>query len=153
MAAEIEALLDRAFGPGRHAKSSARVRERGARLEPELSRVLLSEAGDVIGICRIWRVRVGGARLCFLGPLAVDPEVQGAGLGARLVKDALTALRAAGEAGVIVMGAEAFFAPLGFSRVPEGAVTLPGPFATERLLWLELKPSGLIGARGAIQEP
>jgi predicted N-acetyltransferase YhbS len=31
--AAIERVLDRAFGPGRFAKTSERVRERGARLE------------------------------------------------------------------------------------------------------------------------
>ena len=53
-AAQIEGVLDRAFGPGRYAKTSERVRERGARHELALSRVAVNEAGEVIGVCRIY---------------------------------------------------------------------------------------------------
>ena len=58
-ASAVDAVLDRAFGPGRHAKTSERVRERGAAFEPSLSRVALNDAGEVIGVCRIWRAEAG----------------------------------------------------------------------------------------------
>lgn len=151
--AAIEALLDRAFGPGRFAKSSERVRERGAALARDLSRIALNEAGAVVGVCRVWRVRAGAAELLFLGPLAVDPSAQGEGLGATLVQEALAAARAQGARGVVVMGREAFFAPLGFTRVPPDTISLSGPYAAERLLWLELTPGGLGGAAGVLGPP
>ncbi|MEQ1819977.1 MAG: N-acetyltransferase, partial [Terricaulis sp.] len=46
----IERVLARAFGPGRYAKTSERVRERGAILEPALTRVALNDDGDVAGV-------------------------------------------------------------------------------------------------------
>src|SRR5262249_26971644 len=52
----IEGVLARAFGPGRFAKTSERVREHGAHFEPALSRVALNEEGAVNGCCRIWSV-------------------------------------------------------------------------------------------------
>jgi predicted N-acetyltransferase YhbS len=146
----VERVLDSAFGPGRFAKSSERVRERGAALEPELSRIALDEADEVIGVCRIWRVRAGDARLHFLGPLAVDPKRQGDGLGFALAKDAVNAVRAAGGAGVVLVGAEPFFRPLGFVQVPEGRARMPGPFAPQRFLWLELIPGAFDRARGEV---
>jgi predicted N-acetyltransferase YhbS len=148
----IERVLDRAFGPGRYAKTSERVRERGAVLEHALTRVALNDAGDVVGVCRIWRVDAG-APVFFLGPLAVDPAEQSAGLGLALVRDAVTACRASGGNGVILVGAERFFRPVGFSVVPCGKVWLPGPVDPARLLWLELRPGGLDKVQGELTAP
>lgn len=152
-AAEIEAVLGRAFGPGRFAKTSERVRERGAIVEPALSRVALDDAGAVIGVCRIWGVQAG-APAYFLGPLAVDPAAQSAGVGLELARACVTACRAAGGAGaIVVVGAEPFFAPLGFSAVPMDRVRLPGPVNPARVLWLELRPGGLDNLAGEIVAP
>jgi len=147
----IELVLDRAFGPGRFAKTSERVREQGAAFEPRLSRVALS-GEEVVGVCRIFRVKAG-VELYFLGPLAVDPAAQSAGLGAQLTRECVTACRAVEGNGVVLVGAAAFFSPLGFSQIPEGRVTLPGPVDPARLLWCELKPGGLGRAEGALTAP
>lgn len=153
-AAEIERVLDRAFGPGRFVKTSERVRERGAVLEPALSRVALDGDGAVKGVCRISRIDVGGTPAYFLGPLAVDPGAQHHGLGATLTREAVNACRASRGAGAVVLvGAEAFFRPFGFAVVPQGRVLMPGPFDARRLLWLELRPGGLDGVTGMIRAP
>lgn len=151
-AAAAERVLTRAFGPGRFAKSSERVRERGAVFEPDLSRVALNAAGLVIGVCRIWRVRAG-APFYFLGPLAVDPDEQRSGLGAGLVEQCVEAVRGVAGSGLVLVGAEPFFRPLGFSRVPDGRLTLPGPYDPNRLLWRELARNGFAGVRGEISAP
>jgi predicted N-acetyltransferase YhbS len=151
-AAGIERALDRAFGPGRFAKTSERVRERGAKAEPNLSRIALDGAGAVVGVCRIWRVKAG-ADLFFLGPLAVDPAAQAAGLGLSLTREAVTACRTSGGNGVVLVGAERFFRPLGFAIVPAQRLSLPGPVDPQRFLWLELRPGGLDKVRGEIKAP
>lgn len=151
-AAAIERVIDRAFGPGRYAKTSERVRERGAVFEPVLTRVALNDAGDVVGVCRIWRVEAGEP-VYFLGPLAVDPSEQSAGLGLALVRDAVTACRVSGGNGVILVGAERFFRPVGFALVPAGRISLPGPVDPARLLWLELRPGGLDKVQGELTAP
>lgn len=151
-AAPIERVLDRAFGPGRYAKTSERVRERGAQFEPALSRVAIDGDGQVAGVCRIWRVGAGVPAF-FLGPLAVDPAAQAAGLGLALTRDAVAACRAIGGGVVVLVGAERFFRPLGFSVVPPGRITLPGPVDPRRLLWLELRPGGLDKLHGPIVAP
>ena len=148
----IERVLARAFGPGRYAKTSERVRERGAVLEHALTRVALSDSGDVVGVCRIWRVEAG-APLFFLGPLAVDPVEQSAGLGLALVREAVAACRASDGNGVILVGAERYFRPVGFSVVPAGKVILPGPVDPARLLWLQLRPGGLDKVQGELLAP
>jgi predicted N-acetyltransferase YhbS len=148
----IERVLDRAFGPGRFAKTSERVRERGAIPEPSLSRVALGEAGEILGVCRIWRV-CAGQPVYFLGPLGVDPGAQQGGIGAALVRDAVAACRARGGDAVVLVGAERFFAPLGFSVVPPGVLRMPGPVDPARLLWAELRPGGLEKVEGDITAP
>ena len=145
----IERVLERAFGPGRFAKTSERVREQGAHFEPALSRVGVNAAGDIVGVCRIYRVKAG-VELYFLGPLAVDPGAQSAGLGAELTRACVNACRIVGGNGVILVGAATFFTPLGFSHVPVGRITLPGPVDPARFLWCELRPGGLSGAQGAL---
>jgi predicted N-acetyltransferase YhbS len=151
-AAAVEAVLDRAFGPGRHAKTSERVRERGARFEPGLSRVALNDAGEIIGVCRIWRAEAG-APVFFLGPLAVDPAAQAAGLGLAMTRGCVSACRSVGGSGIILVGAERFFRPLGFGVVPAGRITLPGPVDPARLLWLELRPGGFDRVHGELTGP
>ncbi|HYD72368.1 MAG TPA: N-acetyltransferase, partial [Candidatus Binatia bacterium] len=99
-----------------------------------------------------WRVKAG-VELFFLGPLAVDPAAQASGLGLTLTREAVAACRITGGAGVILIGAERFFRPLGFAAVPKDRLTLPGPVDPQRLLWLELRPGGIDKAYGAIGPP
>lgn len=129
----IEALLDRAFGPGRFAKSSERVRE-SADFAPELSFCAWSEDGELAGVVRQWRVRVGETPVVFLGPLAVDPDQQSGGVGGLLVQRALEAAKAAGEAGVLLVGDGPYFARFGFEAAPAKGVIMPGPVDQRRVL-------------------
>jgi len=131
LAAEIEALLDRSFGPGRFAKSSERVRE-FAEFAPELSFCALEE-GRLLGVVRMWRVAVGDQPVTFLGPLAVDAVQRKAGLGGLLVSRAYHAAAAAGEAGVLLVGDPPYFGRFGFKAMPE--VIMPGPADPGRVLF------------------
>lgn len=146
----IETVLDRAFGPGRFAKTSERVRERGARAEPSLSRVAVDENGAVVGVCRISTAEAG-APFLFLGPLAVDPAAQAAGLGINLVREAVAACRASGASAIVLVGAERFFRPVGFVVVPDGRLKMPGPYDPARFLWLELRRGGVDKLHGEIR--
>lgn len=147
-AAAIERVLDAAFGPGRFAKVSERVRE-GARLDYARSRVALS-GGKLIGCCRMWPAQVGLGRAFFLGPLAIDPRLQRSGLGAQLVEATLAAARGTEFDGVVLVGRPQFFSRFGFTQIPDGRVTLPGPVEPARLQWLALRPGGLERLAGAL---
>lgn len=140
-AAAIEALLDRAFGPGRFAKSSERVRE-FADFAPELS-FCAFEDGKLAGVVRMWRVNVGETPVVFLGPLAVEPGLQSAGFGARLVARACEAAEAAGEAAVLLVGDPPYFERFGFGPAPEAG--MPGPVDQRRVLMLPFQDVTLRG--------
>lgn len=128
----IEALLDRAFGPGRFVKSSERVREL-AEFAPELSFCAWDD-GKLLGVVRLWRVRVGETPLTFLGPLAVESDERCGGLGGMLVRRACQAAHNAGERGVLLVGDPPYFARFGFAAEPARNVRLPGPVDQRRVL-------------------
>lgn len=148
----IERVLDRAFGPGRFAKPSEHVRAFAPPLAA-LSRVAVAGT-SVIGVCRISEIAIGDAPAFFLGPLAVDPDNQHAGLGHLLMKAVIEACAADGRAGAIVlMGEPSFFSTLGFTQIPQGRVLMPTPVEARRLQWLELRDGACDALSGAVSRP
>lgn len=144
-----EALLDRCFGETRHAKTCERLRE--GRL-PAAGLALGAVRGDaLVGTIRLWDVAAGPGRpALLLGPVAVAPELQGAGIGKRLIDEALARARAAGHRAVILVGDEPYYRRFGFARAPVEGLWLPGPVEIGRFLGLDLVPGALSGARGLV---
>lgn len=151
-AAAIERVLDRAFGPGRFAKPSERVREFAPPL-PALSRVAVSD-GAVLGVCRINEIAIGDHRAFFLGPLGVDPDAQHLGLGHLLVNEAVAACRADRRGvAILLMGQPSFFERLGFVQIPPGQVVMPVPVEPRRLQWMGFDEHALSAVTGVISRP
>jgi predicted N-acetyltransferase YhbS len=132
----IERLQARAFGPGRFARTAYRLRE-GAAERIDLG-VTASVGSFLVGSVRMGPVRTGTTPFVMLGPLAVDPSFEGRGIGGTLTRAAIEAAREAGEGLVILVGDAPYYSRFGFTPVPPGHITLPGPVDPTRLLWLEL---------------
>lgn len=144
----VEALDDRAFGPGRFTKVSERVREI-AEFRRDLS--FCAWIGDrIVGTVRQWLVHVGGKPVIFLGPLAVEESERHHGLGALLVERACEAAKAAGFEVVLLVGDEPFFRRVGFSAAPAAGVVLPGPVDQRRVL-LRALSGGELKLEGALE--
>ncbi len=125
-------LVDRAFGPGRFAKVSERLRE-GNELRADLS--FCAFVGDsLVGSVRQWPVAVGDACGLFLGPVAVEREGRGRGVGFALLERCVRAADLAGEPFILLVGDLPLFEPHGFVRAPERGVRLPGPVDPRRVL-------------------
>jgi predicted N-acetyltransferase YhbS len=137
-AAAADALIERAFGPGRLTKVSERVRER-AIFRPELS-ICAFDGDQLIGVARMWDVTVGETTLAFLGPLAVESGARNGGAGAALVKAACDAAKAAGSCAVLLVGDPPFFERLGFTASPAAEIVMPGPVDQKRVLLRWLAP-------------
>ena len=151
----VDALVDRAFGPGRFTKVSERVRE-FATFAPEFSVCAWSpdaKSGErLLGCARMWRVRVGGRAVTFLGPFAVEQGERNAGFGARLIARACEAAAAAGETHVVLVGDEPYFSRVGFSTAAGAQVRLPGPVDPRRGRVRALMPDAgdLVGMFGPL---
>jgi predicted N-acetyltransferase YhbS len=136
----VAVLVDRAFGPGRFAKASERLREGNRKLD-DCSFVALIE-GRVVGSVRLWPVTVGGKPAAFLGPLAVDATERSHGLGQALVEAACEAAAKAGWRAVLLVGDAPYFARLGFSAAPAAQAIMPGPADQRRVLVKALVEGG-----------
>lgn len=154
-AAAVERLAERAFGPGRFARTAYRLREVAA---PDWDLCFVARVSTLlVGANRMTPIRIGEAPALMLGPLTVDPAFRGRGIAAGLVVRSLDAARAAGHGLVMLVGDEPYYRRFGFTRVPAGRLLMPGPVDAARVLWCELRPgaseaaSGPVGARrGAV---
>jgi predicted N-acetyltransferase YhbS len=146
-AGPIERLHERAFGPGRFARTAFRLRE-GAAATPELCFIAL--VGTLlVGSIRLSPLTIGKTPALLLGPLAVDPAFEGRGIGAALIERALGRARADGHTLVLLVGDEPYYARFGFRRAPAG-LEPPAPVAPERLLVAELSEGAAAKATGRL---
>lgn len=145
---QIERLHDRAFGPGRYARTAYRLRE-GRPHRTDLSFTAL--VGTLlVGSVRLSSVRAGDVPALILGPLAVEPAFEGRGIAAALISQSLEAARKAGEKLVLLVGDEPYYRRFGFRVVPDGQLVLPGPVDPARFLYAELVDGALAAAHGEV---
>jgi predicted N-acetyltransferase YhbS len=144
----IERLHERAFGPGRFARTATRLRE-GAPHLLDLSFTAL--VGTLlVGSIRLTPVLAGQAPALMLGPLTVEPAFEGRGIGAALMRRSLDAAKSKGHALVLLVGDESYYGRFGFQRIPPRHLQLPGPVNPDRFLALELTEGALSGAKGLV---
>ena len=148
-AASIEALNAKSFGPGRFAKSAYRLRD-GVAPVSSLSFVAI-EDGILKGSVRFWPVMVGGAKSLLLGPLAVQSDQRGRGIGISLMRHGLDQARHEGWESVILIGDEPYYVRVGFVRVPPGRIVFPGPVDKGRILGLSLKANTMLTLMGQVR--
>ncbi|MBX9930764.1 MAG: N-acetyltransferase [Methylobacterium sp.] len=145
-----EGLLDACFGEARRFKTSERLRT--GRLPAEGLAMTAEQDGRVVGTVRLWHVAAGAhCPALLLGPLAVDPALQGHGLGSTLMRAALRRAEMLGHAAILLVGDAPYYARFGFSPEIVGGLFMPGPFERERFLGLELRKGALAGARGILR--
>lgn len=143
---DIETINAEAFGPGRFARAAYKIREGGPH-DRRLSFVAICEGG-IVGSVRQTRVSAGGSPGLLLGPLAVRPARKNMGIGRKLVATALEAAKEAGASPVILVGDAPYYAPFGFTPMPEGRIRMPRPVDPARLLVAEIAGGSLAGFKG-----
>jgi predicted N-acetyltransferase YhbS len=144
----VEALIDRAFGPGRYVKAAERLRE-GRRPLLDLSHVAW-QGEALIGCCRMWSIAVGETPALLLGPFAVESEWRSLGLGAALIEAACGAAEIEGHDLIFLVGDAPYFKPLGFEVAPRG-LAMPGPVDPRRMMIRTLKAGADEGLSGPIR--
>lgn len=145
----LDPLLDRTFGLDRHGKTVYRLREGIAPL-PELCFSAVHDDGSLLASLRFWPILIEETPAILLGPLAVEPPLQGQGIGKALVRHGLTEARKQGHRICVVVGEPEYYGPYGFGSAPAAGLILPGPVDPWRFQVLELVSGALEGVRGMI---
>jgi predicted N-acetyltransferase YhbS len=145
----VRALNEASFGPGRFAKSAYRLRE-GVDPVAGLSFVAVEE-GELRGSIRFWPVAIGMEKSLLLGPLAVQCDQRGRGIGIALMKRGIEEARAQGHASIILIGDEPYYVRVGFASLPAGRIRFPGPVDQRRILGQSLKPNVLLTLAGEVR--
>jgi predicted N-acetyltransferase YhbS len=145
----IERLDERAFGPGRFARTAYRLREGsdGTGVLSFVARV----STLLVGANQLTPILCGEHPALLLGPLTVDPAFRSRGVARMLVESGLDAARAAGHRLVLLVGDETYYRRYGFTPVPRGRLEMPGPVDPARLLILELQPGAFEGVSGPVR--
>ncbi len=99
--------------------------------------------GEVVGHVLFSRMTTSPSRfVAGLGPVGVRPDLQNRGVGQRLCRAGIAALRAMGCGGVVVLGHPTYYPRFGFSHAL--AAPLGSPFADrDAFMALELTPGAL----------
>ena len=138
----VEALLDRAFGPERRARTAYRIRN-GTLPVPELSFAAIDSDERLLGTIQCWPVALAcdqgpAIPLVMVGPVAVEPERQQGGIGRALMErmlDAVSDCTAPGCGALMLVGDPEYYGRFfGFTADRTGGWRLPGPFEPHRLL-------------------
>lgn len=144
-----ERLLDVCFPGNRRAKTSERLRE--GRLPARGLAFAATRRGRLVGTLRLWHVEAGERPALLLGPLAVDPAVQGQGLGSVMMQAAIGRAESLGHGAILLMGDAPYYARFGFHEALAAGLAMPGPFERHRFLGLEIRPGALDGAEGVLR--
>lgn len=150
--ADIDFLLDAAFGPDRRARTAYRLREG---VEPYRGLSLVArEHGRLVGSIQCWPCELwDGASahdITLLGPVAVAPDLQGTGLGKQLMRASLEAAAACGHDALVLIGDPEYYGRFGFIAAPTAGWAVPGPVERHRLL-ARLAPGVVLPERGELR--
>lgn len=120
-AAAIRALIAAAFLGAEHSSGTEGAIVDALRASDVLTISLVAEEdGVIVGHVAFSPVAIDGANLGWfgLGPVAVSPDHQRRGIGARLIEAGLAQLRDTGAQGCVVLGDPAYYARFGFESDP-----------------------------------
>lgn len=151
--ADIDHLLDLAFGTDRRGRTAYRLRE-GTEAIPALSFAAV-EDGALVGSIQCWPVQLVGADgsvtpLILVGPVAVHPDRQRDGIGRRLMIEALGAADSLDSEPMMLIGDAIYYERFfGFSARHTQGWSLPGPVDRDRLL-ARLRPGQSVPDRAAL---
>lgn len=149
-AADVEALLDAAFGADRRGRTAYRLRE-GTSAIPALSFAAHDADGRLVGTLQSWPVALAtpeGARteLVMVGPVGVLPDRQRAGVGRRLMDALIEAADGGAADAMMLIGDPEYYGRFfGFTADATAGWRIDGPYEQHRLLARLRRPMPAIG--------
>jgi putative acetyltransferase len=148
---EVHSVNEAAFGRPDEADLVDALRREGAVLLSLVAEVERRIVGHLLFSRMSIETSNGAVKAAALAPVAVLPDLQRRGIGARLIRHGLDLLRERGERIVIVLGHPDYYPRFGFSS--EKARFLESPFPPEAFMAMELISGALEGIRGKVGYP
>ena len=151
--ADVEALLNAAFGTDRHGRTAYKLRA-GTTAIPSLSFAAV-DGGTLVGSLQSWPLMLEtpsgeSAPLTLVGPVAVSPALQRSGIGRMLMTHMLGVADAGAADALMMIGDPEYYGRFfGFTAEATGGWHLPGPVERHRLL-ARIKRTGGIPKVGVI---
>ena len=150
----IHEVTTAAFLAAPHTSHTEQAIVRELRRAGALAVSLVAERdGRVVGHLALSPVTIDGLPCGWfgLGPVSVRPEEQGAGIGSRLVREALARLRAAGARGCVLVGAPAYYGRFGFRAAPPLPLPNVPPEYLQAVCLAHEPPRGLVAFHAAFE--
>jgi putative acetyltransferase len=123
--ASIESIHIAAFANHPYSRQTEHLIVNALRAAGALTVSLIAETGGkVAGHIAFSPMKLDGSDCSWLlaGPLGVLPEFQKQGIGKRLVREGVEAIRRLGAQGCVLVGDPAYYTPLGFKHSAELAM-------------------------------
>ena len=155
--ADVEALLDAAFGTDRKARTAYRMRD-GVEALPALSFAAFDD-GRLVGTLQSWPVALEVAdgaliAMTLVGPVAVLPDLQRGGFGKLMMAELVKAAAEHGHDALMMVGDPEYYGRFfDFVAHATGGWVLPGPVERHRLLARISRPGGVPAVGRVIPDP
>lgn len=155
----VEEMVRRAFWNKHHMGCDehylvSRLRDDESYL-PELSRIAVID-GQIAGCILYSRshIQAGDKRheIVTFGPLCVDPEWHGCGIGEMLLKETMPLAAAAGYPGIVIFGEPDYYPRFGFQTCEHFNITTKEGKNFNSFLGIELIPGAMKEIRGSFFE-
>jgi putative acetyltransferase len=147
----VREVNEAAFGSAEEADLVEALREEGVVLASAVAELERRVVGHILFSRMAIETPTGAIAAAALAPMAVLPRYQRQGIGGRLIRYGLDALRGLGERIVIVVGHREYYPRFGFSAVQ--ARSLEHPFPPDVFMTLELEPGALDRVQGGVRYP
>lgn len=122
---------------------------------PELSRIALKD-GKVIGCIMFSKAYVADGtkthEILTFGPLCVDPEWQGCGVGELLLKETMKLAADKGYKGIVILGEPDYYPRLGFKTCDNFNITTADGKNFDAFMGIELIEDGMKDIQGKFYE-
>ncbi|MBE5961900.1 MAG: GNAT family N-acetyltransferase [Lachnospiraceae bacterium] len=122
---------------------------------PELSRIAVKD-GKVIGLIMYSKAYVMDGEtkhdLLTFGPLCVEPEWQGTGVGRLLLEETMDLARKAGYAGIALYGEPDYYPRIGFQTCDHFNITTPDGKNFDAFMAIELNKGAMKDIKGKFYE-
>mmetsp|Transcript_97175 Transcript_97175/g.261033 ORF Transcript_97175/g.261033 Transcript_97175/m.261033 type:complete len:230 (+) Transcript_97175:148-837(+) len=110
--------------------------------------------GEVVAYLAGSRAAVEGHESCLIaafGPICVAPELQGQGLGTKLIEEAISRAREKGYEAVVLLGHPTYYSRFGWDSSKRfGLTAVDGTYPKGQMV-LPLRPDGLSGVSGVLR--